>query len=153
MISGINLSHFSVLFIEARSLNQSQSSPMWLVFQATLLWGFCLYFLRLELQAGHHAHPVFMWVVDLNSGPHVSMANTEQSSRPLLNFLIPLVGMQINEFHCSMHTFTTLCPLPSPLCLLVSLCSFLFQSTEYFSSFPPNSAHCSVTFMGLSLCP
>lgn len=44
VMSGIILNCSSILFIVAESLNQTQSSPIWLVLLATLFWGIpCLH--------------------------------------------------------------------------------------------------------------
>lgn len=45
----------------------------WCVFPASLPWKCHFHLLRLELQDGHHTHPVFIWISgDLNSSPHTS---------------------------------------------------------------------------------
>lgn len=63
-MSEIITDHSSTLFMEAGSLRQTQSSQVRLILLASWLWrtaphpGF--YLLRLELQAGCHAHPPSM---------------------------------------------------------------------------------------------
>lgn len=51
-MSGIILYHSYVIFIEAESLSQTYSSPIWLVPIASWLQRCHLHLLRLELQAG-----------------------------------------------------------------------------------------------------
>lgn len=62
-MSGIILHHFYVIFIEAESLSQTYSSLIWLVSIASWLQQCHLHLLRLELQAGCHAHLAFTWVL------------------------------------------------------------------------------------------
>lgn len=127
LISGIIISHFFVLVSQARSLNQTQSSPMCLVFLTSCsrdpgITG------RLP------CHPTFMW--QLNSGPHASVASALTTEQ--LKFLIPLVTKQMSEFQASRHVTSDICPLLSLLRLQLSpplpLQSSLFQVTEHFVS-------------------
>lgn len=62
-MSGFILHHFHVVFIEAESLSQTYSSQIWLVSIASWLQPCHLPLLRLELQAGCHAHLAFTWVL------------------------------------------------------------------------------------------
>lgn len=76
----------STLFSEARSLNQTQSSPIWLVSLARLFWGSHLCCLRLELQAGYRVHLVFCVGSDnSNSELHACIV-----SKLLLSILQPM---------------------------------------------------------------
>lgn len=75
LMSGTVLYHSSTLFVEADSHNQTQSSPMWLVSLASLLWRFRLHLLSLELQEGCHPHSgIYMDSGDLNLGLHIFVA-------------------------------------------------------------------------------
>lgn len=62
-MSAIVLHHSSTMFIETDSLNQTQSSPMWLVSLANLLWRVHLYFQSPGGQEGCHPHLAFTWIL------------------------------------------------------------------------------------------
>lgn len=59
LMSGITIQGSPILLIQVGSLPQTQSSPIRLVSAACDL---CL--MRLELQAGSHAHLAFTWAVE-----------------------------------------------------------------------------------------
>lgn len=97
LMLGVFIACFCTLFVEAESPNQAQSSSIWLVSLAGLLWGtpgLCLP--RLELQEGCHIHLPLTWTLDIHayttymdSGLHAYTANAlppNHSPGPKTNF-------------------------------------------------------------------
>lgn len=83
MILGIFCGALSILLSEAGS--DSQISPTWLVLLSCwhLALGIPTPPLRLELQASHHVHLVFMWVLGLQTPVLLLALTTKPSSQPL----------------------------------------------------------------------
>lgn len=70
----------STLITEARSLNQTQSSLIWLVLLVGMFWGFPVLLSEAYEQAGLHSPWHFtrvLWIRELQSLPHTCVASTE----------------------------------------------------------------------------
>lgn len=57
---GIILTYSPALFAKAGSLNQTQNSQMWLISEASFIWGSRLYLLRLELLQTTHPANIYV---------------------------------------------------------------------------------------------
>lgn len=62
-MSAIVPHHSSTVIIETDSHNHTQSSPMWLVSLASLLWRVHLFLLSPEVQEGCHPHLALTWIL------------------------------------------------------------------------------------------
>ena len=64
---GITLYCSSTIFLEADSLNQTQSSPIWFISLASLLWGIPYVYSEVRITDGHFVHSAFTWVLGIRT--------------------------------------------------------------------------------------
>lgn len=82
LILGVTLNCSSAIFIEARTLGETQMLPIWLVLQPAYSERSHVHSLRLELQMDRHVHWHCLEPGDSNLGSHAFRANALTTEQP-----------------------------------------------------------------------